>query len=66
MRTIEQGREVTGMEKQCCNVNVTELDNGYRLEITGDEIKAKCKTMIENCCAEGNMKNWISACCGTK
>ena len=54
------------MEKQCCNVNVTELDNGYRLEITGDDIKAQCKAMIEHCCAPGNMKNWFSACGGTK
>ena len=54
------------MEKQCCNVNVTELDNGYRLEITGDDVKAKCKTMIENCCAQGNMMNCFTACGETK
>ena len=66
IRTIEHGKEVTGMEKQCCSINVTELENGYRLEITGDDVKAKCNTMIENCCAKEHMKNCFPMCGGTK
>ena len=49
------------MEKQCCSVNVTELENGYRVEITGDDVKAKCKTIMENCCARGGMMNCVPA-----
>lgn len=54
------------MDKQCCNVNVTELDNGYRFEITGSELKEKIKTHLEKCCTEENLKNHFSQCCGTK
>lgn len=54
------------MEKQCCSVNVTELENGYRLEITGDDIKEKCAAMMENCCARGNMMDCFPAAGGQK
>ncbi len=54
------------MEKQCCNVNVTELENGYRFEITGDDLKEKYETFFENCSTKENMKNCFSRCCDTK
>ncbi len=54
------------MEKKCCSVNVTELEDGYRFEITGDELKDKCKTVFENCCTAENIKKYFPACCGTK
>ncbi|HAK89978.1 MAG TPA: hypothetical protein DHV16_06445 [Nitrospiraceae bacterium] len=54
------------MEKQCCSANVTELENGYRLEITGQDVKEKIKTIFEKCCTDGNMKNMFQSCCGTK
>ncbi len=54
------------MEKQCCSVNVTELEKGYRFEITGDDLKEKCKAAFENCCTVENMKKHFSGCCGTK
>ena len=40
------------MEKDCCQINVTELDNGYRIEVTGDDVKEKCNCpqMIQKCC----------------
>lgn len=41
------------MKKECCNVKVNEIDNGYQIEITGEEVKEKCKTVIENCCKDG-------------
>ncbi|MDD5772651.1 MAG: hypothetical protein PHX78_04200 [bacterium] len=41
------------MKKECCNVKVNEIDNGYQIEITGEEVKEKCKTAIENCCKDG-------------
>ncbi len=40
------------MEKECCNIKFTETDKGFRAEVTGDEIKEKCKLMIENYCKE--------------
>jgi hypothetical protein len=54
------------MDKDCCSINVTELENGYRFEITGDDLKEKCKTVMENCCTKENIKNCFSSCCGTK
>jgi len=43
------------MEKDCCIINVKEIDNGYRIEITGDNLKDCCQTMIKHaahCCDE--------------
>ena len=54
------------MEKQCCNASITELENGYRLEITGSDIKEKAKTIFEKCCTDGNMKTMFQSCCGSK
>lgn len=65
-KTLEQRKEVRLMEKQCCNASITELENGYRLEITGDEIKGKCKTIFEKCCTDGNIKNIFQCCGGSK
>jgi len=45
------------MEKQCCNFSVTELEDGYRLEVTGQEVKGRCKTIFEKCCTGENMNN---------
>lgn len=45
------------MEKECCNLRVTEIEDGYRLELTGQEVKGRCKTILEKCYAEGGMKN---------
>lgn len=45
------------MEKQCCNFRVTELEDGYRLEVTGQDVKDRCKTFFEKCCTGENMKN---------
>lgn len=56
------------MEKECCNIKVKELENGFCIEITGEDVKEKCRTIIENCC--GNKTPWaemikdcMSSCC---
>jgi len=54
------------MEKNCCSINVTELENGYRVEITGDDLKEKSKAMFENCCTKEDIKSCISMCCRAK
>ena len=54
------------MEKQCCNINVTELENGYRCEVTGEDVKEKCKSVFENCCTEEKINKCFEGCCGTK
>lgn len=38
------------MEKECCNMTFTETDKGFRVEITGKEIKEKFQAMMEGCC----------------
>lgn len=47
------------MEKDRCQINVTELDKGYRIEITGENVKEDIK---ENC----NCWEYIQKCCGTE
>ena len=42
------------MEKKCCDINVTETEKGYKIEVTGDEVKTKCKEKIEKWCKDGN------------
>jgi hypothetical protein len=54
------------MDKKCCSFDVTELENGYRVEVTGDDIKEKWKTIFEKCCTDEKIKNCFSACCGEK
>jgi hypothetical protein len=54
------------MDKKCCSFDVTETDNGYRIEITGDDIKEKWKTIFEKCCDGDKAKEWIAGCCGKK
>ncbi len=52
------------MGKDCCDVKVTEVENGYRVDITGEGIKEKCKAVFENCGIEGNIKKCFEKCCG--
>ncbi len=54
------------MKKGCCDVKVTEIENGYRIEVTGDGIKERCKAVFENCCSQGNIEKCLQACCGVK
>jgi hypothetical protein len=57
--------EVIRMEKECCQANVTELDDGYRIEITGKDIKEKgnCWELIEKCCKERQKAGGSDDCC---
>ncbi|MBI5416480.1 hypothetical protein HZA55_00805 [Candidatus Poribacteria bacterium] len=55
------------MEKECCNLKVTEIDNGYRIEVTGDEVKEKCKTILEKCNTDGkSCIDLFKNCCPSK
>ncbi len=45
------------MEKDRCQINVTELDNGYRIDVTGENVKEDIK---KNC----NCWEYIQKCCG--
>jgi hypothetical protein len=53
------------MEKECCQVKVTELDDGYRFEITGKDIKGKynCWEIFQKCCEKQQKDGDSSACC---
>ncbi len=56
------------MGQDCCDIKVTELDKGYRIEITGEDVKEKCKTIVENCCTGETpwaemMKSCMPSCC---
>jgi len=52
------------MNKDCCNINVKELENGYSIEITGKDVKTKCKAVFESCCTDEKIKDCIKSCCG--
>ena len=51
------------MKKECCDVKVIEIENGYRIEIKGDDVKDKCKSVIEKCCNEEAAEKRFEACC---
>lgn len=53
------------MEKKCCEINVSEVESGYRIEITGEGVKEKCKSAMENCCSEEGLKKCFQSFCGT-
>ena len=53
------------MSEQCCEIEVTVIEGGYRVEITGEALKCKCapaldkdriaeciRKCLESCCAE--------------
>jgi hypothetical protein len=51
------------MNKDCCDIKVTELKSGYRIDITGEDVKEKCKSVLENCCTDESLKKCFQACC---
>ncbi len=53
------------MKKECCNVKVSETDNGYCVEVEGEEVKSKVKEVMGNCCSKDQMKNWFPSCCSS-
>lgn len=54
------------MKKECCNFKVSETDKGFQIEIEGENVKEKCKTMFDNCSCEDSFKNFFESCCGPK
>ena len=64
-RTIEDIKEVRTMEKECCNINVTETEEGYRIDLKGENLKEKFETMVKSCCGEEMKKKGVQFCCGT-
>lgn len=53
------------MEKQCCAINVTEIEDGFRVEIKGEGVKEKCKGAMANCCSGEGMKKFFQSFCGS-
>lgn len=52
------------MEQPCCSINVTELENGFRVEVKGDGLKEKCKERFAACCTAERLKQCLASCCG--
>jgi len=43
------------MNKECCTIKVNETDKGYVIEVTGDDVKGCCKSIVVNdkdCCPD--------------
>lgn len=51
------------MEKECCNVKVTETEDGFRIDVKGEGLKEKFETVLKNCCGE-EMRKRFQSCCG--
>ncbi len=52
------------MDKECCNVKVTETDEGLRIDVKGKGLKEKFETLCGNCCSEEMKKKGFQFCCG--
>ena len=53
------------MEKECCNVKVTETEDGYRIDVKGEDLKEKFETVFKNCCGDEMKKKVFQFCCGS-
>ena len=55
------------MEKKSYAVKITEIDNGYRFEVTGGSIMDMLKPIIDKCCKDkGCCETITQACCPDK
>ena len=53
------------MEKECCNVSVTETEGGLRIDIKGENLKEKFCAAIKGCCGEELTTKGMQFCCGS-
>ncbi len=53
------------MEKECCNVRVSETEDGLRIDVKGEGLKEKCQAVLKNCCGEELGKKGFQFCCGS-
>ena len=51
-------------KKHCdCDFKVNETENGYCIEISGKDVKERCKSFFENCCSVEDIKKCLEKCC---
>lgn len=53
------------MEKECCDIKVTEIDGGYRLDVKGPDLKERFMEMLKHCCGDEAKKHMFKSCCDT-
>ena len=53
------------MEKECCTINVSETEEGYRIDLKGENLKEKFAAMVKNCCGDEMKRKGVQFCCGT-
>ena len=53
------------MEKECCNVKVTETEDGFQIDVKGENLKEKFETVFKSCCGEEMKKKVSQFCCGS-
>lgn len=52
------------MEKECCQIKVTKIENGCRIEITGENIKdGNCCQMLKSFCDTQKKTDDKGCCC---
>lgn len=50
-----QNEKEKKMEKDCCNIKITEIENGYNIQVTGDKVKECCEVAMkekDGCCTD--------------
>ena len=53
------------MERECCTVKVTETDEGFQIDVKGENLKEKFETVFKGCCSEEMRKKGFQFCCGS-
>jgi len=51
------------METNCCTINVSELEDGFRIEIKGEGVKEKCQDTMAKCCSAEELKKCVQFFC---
>ena len=51
------------MKKECCNIKVTEIEDGFRFEVTGKDVKTNCKIFTDCCKDEKSCEEFMQKCC---
>lgn len=53
------------MEKECCNIKVSETEDGYNIDVKGENLKDRFETFFKGCCGEEMKKKMSQFCCGS-
>ncbi len=53
------------MEKGCCDIRVTETEEGFKVEVKGEGLKERCRAILKNLCSADLKNKGFQFCCGS-